>query len=209
MVKKEIYIIRHGETELNRRRIIQGQGVDAPLNEVGKLQARAFYEHYRHIDFEVVLTSKLIRTHQTVRPFIDQGIPWEEWEEINEIGWGIHEGKSTTPALVEEYKYMIEEWGKGNFQVKLEEGESAAELSDRISVFIKQLRYRPEQRILVCCHGRAMRCMMCLLKGQHLREMENYQHSNTGLFQVELENGTFVFNLQNDTRHLQKFPKEI
>ena len=48
---KEIYIIRHGETDYNRQGIVQGQGVDTSLNDLGRRQASAFFEHYRHIDF--------------------------------------------------------------------------------------------------------------------------------------------------------------
>ena len=40
---KEIYIIRHGETELNRLGIVQGRGVDSDLNDTGRAQAEAFY----------------------------------------------------------------------------------------------------------------------------------------------------------------------
>ena len=38
---KEIFIIRHGETELNRLGIVQGSGVDAGLNDTGQQQAQA------------------------------------------------------------------------------------------------------------------------------------------------------------------------
>ncbi|MCY7358013.1 MAG: histidine phosphatase family protein, partial [Rudanella sp.] len=35
MEHKRIYIIRHGETDYNRRGVVQGSGVDADLNEMG------------------------------------------------------------------------------------------------------------------------------------------------------------------------------
>lgn len=44
---KYIYILRHGETDYNRRGIVQGSGVDAELNEYGRLQAEAFFRYYR------------------------------------------------------------------------------------------------------------------------------------------------------------------
>ena len=43
---KQLYIIRHGETELNRLGIVQGRGVDASLNETGITQAEAFFQKY-------------------------------------------------------------------------------------------------------------------------------------------------------------------
>jgi probable phosphoglycerate mutase len=40
-LKKIIYIIRHGETELNKLGIVQGRGVDSELNDKGRDQADA------------------------------------------------------------------------------------------------------------------------------------------------------------------------
>ena len=38
---KTFYIIRHGETDLNRQGIIQGRGMNTDLNEKGAAQAAA------------------------------------------------------------------------------------------------------------------------------------------------------------------------
>ena len=34
-MKKTFYFIRHGQTDLNLKGIVQGRGVDSPLNENG------------------------------------------------------------------------------------------------------------------------------------------------------------------------------
>jgi broad specificity phosphatase PhoE len=57
---KELYIIRHGETELNRLGIVQGRGVNTDLNDTGRAQAAAFYERYKDIPFQKIYTSKEI-----------------------------------------------------------------------------------------------------------------------------------------------------
>ncbi|MEO0777533.1 MAG: histidine phosphatase family protein [Bacteroidota bacterium] len=200
---KEIYIIRHGETDFNRQRIVQGSGIDSSLNDLGHAQARAFHTFYQSVPFELVITSNLQRTHQTVAPFTEQGLIWEQTPWINEINWGVHEGKKSEPWMIEAYRSMIQEWGRGNFDARLREGESARELAQRLEQFVDHLRQRPEATILVCSHGRALRCLMCLLKGQHLREMESYAHSNTGLFKVRQDGDDFIVDLENDIRHLQ------
>ena len=127
-MKKDIYIIRHGETEYNRMGIVQGQGVDTSLNELGRRQARAFYEHYKDTGFEVVLTSRLRRTHETVSPFIGQGLPWEQFAEINEIAWGEHEGKKSTPEMMQQYREVTDAWKRGEYDARLEGAESAPSL---------------------------------------------------------------------------------
>ena len=199
---KEIYIIRHGETEYNRLRLIQGSGIDADLNQTGIQQRNAFFEKYSHIDFEVVLTSKLKRTHQTVAPFIEKGISWEQWEEINEMNWGAHEGKKGTPEMRQEYANMIKEWQQENFDYSLPDAESANDLAKRIRRFVDHLPTRAEQKILICSHGRAMRCLLSVLKGKSLLDMENNKHSNTGLYKVIWDGSQFKVVLENDTSHL-------
>ena len=65
-----LYIIRHGETALNRQNIVQGSGVDSDLNNTGHRQAALFFNYYQNIRFDLVITSALKRTHQTVAPFL-------------------------------------------------------------------------------------------------------------------------------------------
>ena len=55
-MKKEVFILRHGETDLNKQRIVQGSGVDAPLNDTGYRQAARFYQKWQDFPFELVIT---------------------------------------------------------------------------------------------------------------------------------------------------------
>ena len=203
-MNKRIYFIRHGETDLNRAHIVQGSGVDSSLNELGRQQAGHFYDFYKNQNFDLAICSNLKRSYETVLPFVENNIPLQRFAEINEMNWGVHEGKSSTPEMKAAYAEMIRQWGLGNFEARLEEGESARELADRIGSFLNQLKQMPQKKVLVCSHGRALRCVMTLVKGQHLKEMESYKHSNTGLFLVEQEGLEFKVLLENDTRHLDE-----
>lgn len=201
-MEKTIYIIRHGETELNKNRIIQGSGIDSSLNDTGRQQADAFFHQYANIGFDVVLTSGLKRTHETVAPFINEGLPWEQFVEINEMSWGIYEGKSSTPDMKIDYDAMLTAWKVGDYSARIPEGESAQELADRLLIFINHLKERPEEKILVCSHGRAMRCMMALLENKPLSDMDQFHHSNTGLYLVDYSPDQFVLKIKNDISHL-------
>lgn len=201
---KQIYFIRHGETELNRLHIIQGSGIDSSLNDTGRRQAAAFYGAYADINFEMVICSTLRRTLETVAPFLADGLPLRRYGNINEMCWGEHEGKPSTPEMREAYQTMVNDWQSGNFYAKLGDGsESAQELGDRLNGFIEHLKLFPEERILVCSHGRAMRAMMALLKGESLTDMEKYKHHNTGLYLVtyDAQKG-FEILKENDISHL-------
>lgn len=59
-----IYIIRHGQTELNNKQVLQGRS-NYPLNEKGIAQAREAAERLRFVTFSRVFSSPLIRAVQT------------------------------------------------------------------------------------------------------------------------------------------------
>lgn len=202
-MKKTVFIIRHGETDFNRKGIVQGGGVDSALNELGRQQAQAFHDFYKEIPFEAVLTSKLQRTHQTVKPFVEMGLLWEQFEDINEMNWGEQEGKESTPAMNLQYQEIKDAWTRGELDVRLPGGESAEELGLRISRFIDHLKQRSEKLLLVCSHGRAMSAMVCLLHGLSLHDMNQYFHYNTGLWKVHFDGFAFEFEVENDTKHLE------
>ena len=97
--------------------IVQGSGIDSDLNETGILQARAFFETYRHITFNKIYTSQLRRTVQSVQEFINLDTPFEQHEGLNEISWGEKEGK--VPNYLEDKLYLevIANWGKGKTDI--------------------------------------------------------------------------------------------
>ena len=64
----DIYLIRHGETDWNKKRKLQGQ-VDIPLNEFGKLLAKETAPALADVPFAVCYTSPLKRDRDgTARP---------------------------------------------------------------------------------------------------------------------------------------------
>lgn len=202
MRNKKLYIVRHGQTDFNLRGIIQGSGVDSSLNATGRAQAGYFYAKYGDMPFEVVLTSALQRTHQSIAPFIEAGIPWEQHPEINEMGWGDHEGKAGTSKSIAEYERIKNGWSKGRLDGRIANGESAREMGDRLQRFIDHLRDRPEGLILVCSHGRAMAGLLTLLMGRPLTRMNELKNSNLGLWiGYEQTDGSYDFTVQNDQSH--------
>ncbi|KAG0701173.1 phosphoglycerate mutase-like protein [Suillus ampliporus] len=59
-----LYMIRHGETEWNRARIIQGHA-DSQLNDLGEAQAAMTGEALKAIQFDKAFTSDLSRASKT------------------------------------------------------------------------------------------------------------------------------------------------
>lgn len=201
---KEIWLVRHAETELNRRGIVQGSGVDSDLNATGWEQARRFHQRYHTQTFDLLLTSRLRRTHQTMEGFISAGLPWQQTADINEISWGTHEGQPHTPDKIVAYEAMIASWGRGELEASLPRGESAAQLIERCQRFLHTVLQAPEERVLVCSHGRTIRCLVTLLKALPPAAMETVHHSNTGLFHARVQSEATQFLLENDLSHLHE-----
>jgi len=203
-MKKTFYFIRHGQTDLNRKGIVQGRAVDSPLNETGHRQASAFYEAFRGIPFDKVYTSTLRRTKQTVQPFLELGIPTEELPGLDEISWGIYEGKEQDETVMAGFDAIVSAWRNGELDTAVPGGESPNELVARQKEAVRHmLAQERESTVLVCMHGRALRIMLCHLTGTPVRLMDDFPHTNTALYVLEYENGTFSVADHYNVKHLE------
>jgi broad specificity phosphatase PhoE len=199
---KQIYIIRHGQTDFNVKQVVQGRGVNSDLNDTGLKQAELFFKAHQEIQFDVVYTSSLKRTWQTVDNFINKNIPHISKPEIDEIDWGIFEGVEHNPSLQKDYYNIINEWKNGNLTIKIEGGESAQDLADRLIPFVEELKTNTNQTILVCTHGRTLRVLMCLLLGLPISKMDDFSHNNTCLYHLSYNGNKFNTIKENDLTHL-------
>jgi broad specificity phosphatase PhoE len=66
-----IYLTRHGETEWNEKKLIQGH-TDIPLNTKGKKQAKLLGKQLKDIDFDVVFSSDLLRAKNSAEIIIKE-----------------------------------------------------------------------------------------------------------------------------------------
>jgi probable phosphoglycerate mutase len=200
---KELYIIRHGETDYNKLGIVQGRGVNTDLNVLGRKQGEAFYQYYKHVPFDKVYTSALKRTHQTVEKFIEDSIPWEQLPGLDELSFGIWEGKDSKEDWVSAFREMNDCWQRGQCDLSFEKGESPNQVSRRLQEALNTILSRPaEKRVLICMHGRSLLVLLCMLNQLPISSMANFGHSNTCLYRVSFVNGQFTILEANDIRHL-------
>jgi phosphoserine phosphatase len=199
-----VYLYRHGQTLFNTKGIVQGRGVDSSLNETGKQQAAAFFDRYKDVQFNLILTSTLKRTIETALPFEQLNIPTKRRPELDEIGWGIFEGKPVNEAMRSAYLGLIRSWGEGNYTNCLQDGDSALQMGERLGSFARYLKTLKYDDILICTHGGCMAFLMAILQDQPLSEMINYKHHNTGLCLFEFDGNKFHLSIQDDLSHLDK-----
>ena len=204
MIEKELYIIRHGQTDHNHKGIVQGKGVNLPLNECGKQQAQAFYEAHKHIPFEAICTSSLLRAQETIYPFRALGLDFKPYPELDEISWGEMEGKQATMESSETFQTLLACWKNGDIDAKPPGGESPRELQERQQRFINLLVQMQERIILISMHGRAIRSLLCTLTNTPLSKMEEFPHVNLTLYKVNmLKGGQFEIERFNEQGHLK------
>jgi broad specificity phosphatase PhoE len=203
-MEKEIYIIRHGETDLNAQGIVQGRGINSDLNATGRAQGEAFYQRYKHIPFDKLYTSTLKRTHQTVQHFIEDGLAWEQLSGLDELAWGEWEGKSSNDQSRMAFREMVEQWQSGNYDAKFSGGESPAEVEIRLKEAMDIITSKSgEDLVLICMHGRAMRLLFCILTEKPLSQMVDFPHLNTTLYRFKYKDGKFDLIDFNNTDHLK------
>lgn len=208
--KKEIYLIRHGETEFNKLGIVQGSGVDSELNETGRIQSLAFFKKYSHIPFQKIYTSALIRTHQTVEHFLKLGIEQVILPELNEISWGEKEGRLPNSIDNAYYAVLLENWQKGHTHLAATGGESPEIVADRQKIALNViLANSDENLILIAMHGRAMRILLAQISNLPLSAMDNFPHLNTCLYKMtyHYETESFEIEISNDTSHFSFIPQ--
>lgn len=87
-----IYLMRHGETDWNKARRMQGQS-DIPLNEFGLQLAYETAEGLKEVKFGAIFSSPLIRASVTAGIIAEgRGIPVETDERLIEMNFGSGEG---------------------------------------------------------------------------------------------------------------------
>jgi broad specificity phosphatase PhoE len=204
MIEKTLYIVRHGQTDLNKQGIVQGRGKDTDLNDEGRRQANQFYEAYKTVPFDKIYISELKRTQQSIQQFIDLGIPYQKLAGLDELAWGIYEGQPATPENKAAFLDLMRNWLDGNLDTKFEGGESPNEVKERQLQALETIMAHPEEKnVLVCMHGRALRLLMCVLTGLPLTQMDTFPHQNLVLYKVTYEGDKFTIVEANNALHLK------
>jgi len=128
----DIYIVRHGETQWNKEEVFRGRK-DVPLNETGRKQAEQAGAYFRGIPVKRIISSPLARAVETAAGIsAATGVPVERMEELTDINFGIWEGLPLK-EVEERYPDAFALWGISPDKVQIADGETLAEVRERIS----------------------------------------------------------------------------
>lgn len=170
----KLYLIRHGETDFNKRRLLQGR-TDTKLNDYGRELAKKTAEGLLDVPFDLAFTSPLKRAKETAQIVLgDRKIPLVDEPRIQEISFGEFEG-----LCIEKERYNIPDETFMNFFNQPEAyntppgGESFASVLERTGDFLSGLLEREEyadKTILVSTHGCALKALLANIRNTPLPE---------------------------------------
>ena len=198
-----LLFVRHGETDHNKARRIQGPLLDDPLNATGEAQARALAAHIAaeqtagalHLD--AVYASPLKRAWQTAEAIAHVfRLKPEPVPAFREFSWGRYLGKTETDETLEAMKRAHAEWKGGNVTYRLPDGpefpgESPASAWERArEALFPLLEKHGSGTIALVAHGRINKVMLSALLHNDLSRMEEFPQGNTSLTLLERPDGS-------------------
>lgn len=157
------YIVRHGETEWNRVKRMQGQ-TDIPLAEEGIRLARRSGEMMRELPIDLIISSPLSRAVETARLMTEgRDIPLLTDSRIQEISFGDWEGEYILESrtVPEDYREIF--YNEPLLCKAPPNGESFADVLERTQALFEELTGNPayqDKHILISSHGAASRCFL-------------------------------------------------
>lgn len=169
-----LYLIRHGKTEANEKRLYCGS-TDLPLSEKGREELKLLHYDISNVRF---LTSGMKRTNETLGILFGD-VPWGEDPGFREVDFGIFEMHS-----YEQLKDLpaYQNWISGDNEINIPpEGESGAQMKRRVLEAYQSVR---EDTVLIC-HGGVIAALMEHLFPEEQKSRYAWQPANGHGYAIE------------------------
>ena len=196
-----LFLCRHGETDSNAQSLLQGSGIDAPLNDVGRAQASALARSLASIKMDLIASSTLSRAVETADIVAshqaDTGAAVhgrESYAGLVEMFYGTMEGLPIADTR-EELKRLSDAWAAGDTTVAVGgDGESPDELllRARATLWRDGLLGCGDagRQVAVVAHSTFNRAVLAEATGQPLGSMFSIPQDNACVNVLDLEVGT-------------------
>ena len=185
----KLYIIRHGETDLNAKGILQGW-IDPPINRSGRELAALTGQAMRDIRFDRCISSPLSRARETAEIVLRESgneIPITTDDRIREMSCGDIEEKSITEMGDAARLFFVDPFRFPGFP----NGETIQDLCSRTQEFFRELTAADDGKTyLISTHGCAMRAMLNYLFDNPSDYWRGHAPYNCAVCIVEADGGT-------------------
>lgn len=178
----KIYLIRHGETEWNVKKVMQGS-VDIPLNYNGKEQAEIMSEKLVDKKIDIIISSTLIRARETAEIIAEKLQLYVSFDDrIIERNYGEFEGKS---------KLLIDYESFWSFSKNLNyiNAENINVAYNRVKSFFEDaIKKNKGKNILVVIHAGICKLAECYFNGYFNNgELASYVPNNCEIIEYDIK----------------------
>lgn len=196
--KTVIYLVRHGQTEWNAKKIIQGQK-DSPLTDLGITQAKELAKQLKKIKFDIAFSSDLLRARQTAEIIAaEHKLAVETTKLLRERSFGELEGQPIHALKAVEDLFETLEHDQVYKYKANPDFESDEEIATRLLTFLREIAIvNKGKKILVVTHGGIMRVMLIRFGVANYKEPVWF--INGGYIKLESDGVEFLIKEINGT----------
>ena len=204
MSQIHVFVARHGETEFNRKGMLQGRGIDAPLNKTGRLQAQRLADYLTNYEATSIISSTLTRAWQTASFYEEKtDLNVQKNKGLDEMDFGDFEGVSMK-EITRELNDLQNGWKSGDVSRRIPGGESPQEVFERADTAARSyINGAGAQTVVLFVHGRLIRVLLSKWLGYGLKNMHKVEHKNGAVNHLILKKGLFEPVYLNKTDHLE------
>jgi broad specificity phosphatase PhoE len=199
----QMVLIRHGETDWNRDRRIQGQ-TDIELSERGREQARLLALRLEREPIQAIYSSDLLRASRTAEPIAAAlELPVHTSPLLREVSFGAWEGLTASEV---EAGWPVEyaAWREDSVRHRAPDGERIEELQLRaMRCATEILTAHPGQTVAVVAHGGSVKAILCGVMGFSLSLWRRLRLDNTSISRILFAPLGPTLVTYNDVCHLE------
>jgi probable phosphoglycerate mutase len=203
----QVLFIRHGETEWNRIKRIQGH-IDIPLAssgvaQAGQLAERLVRESKSGARLDAVYSSDLRRAQQTAQPFADAlGLSLQLREGLRERWYGEFQGHDSEEIRAK-YPAEYKTWQSHDPDFQPPGGESQRAFYQRVMRAVAPIvAAHPDGRIACVAHGGVLDCIYRFASESPLDTPRGWLLLNSSINVVDYNDGVANVVLWGDVAHL-------
>ncbi len=198
-----ICLVRHGETEWNADRRIQGQ-IDIALNQTGLDQAVAAGSWLRNAGIVALYSSDLKRAWATAQAIgAALGLAPVAVPEMRERRYGIFEGLTYDEAR-ERFPEGYAAFARRDADYSFDGGESLTQMAARVTGKLEEIAAaHPRQNVAVVLHGGVLDIVNHFVRGNPLEMPRDFLIPNAGISWIAAVDGAWTLESWGETWHLE------
>ena len=198
-----IIMVRHGETDYNKKRLFQGR-LQIRLNEKGRTQAVQLAKSLRQYKITHIYSSNLSRARETAEIINNSfSLPIIIDDRLDERDWGAWENQNRDEIL-KQIPASGNIWNEENLDANPYKGETTRNLMARCAQFLDYLveNHSAADVVLVVTHGGPMRMILGIIKGLHDEQYLRQEIENGQMLIIGYENSMFIKAIRSiDNNH--------